>query len=1813
MPRTLIERIQEAEELQQNQPKSTDRFMQRVLEAEALGNPSVNPAPTAIERRVAQEELEAGTPKAIFKQMRENPSGPPGRGYSDEEIDRALEYIASGKVDVGAIIPAGLRAVSTTLTDFKNGLGSYLESIWGGIKEGPEGVAAALVGQGVSAIEGSARGLQDSSILAAESYIRSRVKGAKNRDTAVPEGTRSGRMRQSQDPRSRLQRALEPAQPKPQEKAEPRAYRDFDEEEKAKMRKSMRLLLDNRAQRGRQIEGGETILGNVMTAATGNPDWDSMAMNLIVPESAELYSYILDPAGIAAGGVMGAGAKLGIKGGPNIIRAAEDAVAGTAEATARGIRNATEIGEKTAAKLQAKATEAGKDVGGTTLSDFAKEGFNLGVWRKAQAAINNTAATIEESIAAFRRHAAMPTDENILARVARDTRAPVNTRLMANTLANLGDLATGPLGATLGMLGSTAFHVGRASREAARGSAIGGLIALPSMDGETIGGAMGSAGTLAGMARFAVGKTGRQKMAVDDFFQRRPSSEAATKLKSRLSDSSLEMISKFERVTANIGRGTMGQPDIPVYIVDDGSYAVARTALEEGLIETGGRTLDEVQSDIEKLERNTAGGDKYAPRGVQSLNPRNGKPFVIINADRVSDTTLVHEMVHALNRFPEFSEQFSQVHKVLFDQKIDGELISEGLLSDEQLDQIYDQYMARFDVMTDEGRAMVEQLDSQAKAAASRALQGTLEADVDFQRRAMIKEEIVADAFESLLISRPPNWLSMNQFEQFIWGARNSISSHLGNMLRMTDAMGKDSVPSQQGFRANAKDVVYPSKALSEAVNQVMRARRKLETDAEGNILRPSTREEPVQRDWKPQGIKRGTALAKALEGSILVQHDKDGNAVYDAGGRLQLVDGPKALKAKERARNQFVKEVLNVEMAKEGGLVGDADSVGRVPLQIIETEDGKSWISGDYINDEVMQKLRDAPKDLFPRRLLENLEIINDAMKEGLVLEWDYNARLNKANRYDSSIGSSVRHAVPYSVNISKAGNIYFRTLDLGHMVSKFERSMGINARQSQLNKLWNGSKNAFFADVVKYVENTRRPTKDGDYDLAQGIGRDKANAISAFFGFTKKDINFENNRVSQRELLNAFNKAGDSGDIVIRSRRLDSVNQIKDVGYADKFPLSIRGRELIQRNFEPDGEPKTGRIFTRFEHRDGTGLMNNQGLDRMRLSDSEEEALVDLMDFGLEQPRDVPGGSVFVFDNEGLEKHKKLIRLLRKASKTGVVKKVFTSDVDPVWVSQDGQLAFKQGDLKEIRPSNARFEPDSEVRPKPPAFKNKGVEAAQPKPEFEIPDLERPNWIDEPEDVAEWETLSKEDRFTVIVGTEVSDIDNGLKKFADKVNKNYEIRTEEGVTEEFLKGIPASVRKYMEFDSASYLDDNYTQAEVEGKTYWLRKKSKARSTEARFEPDSGGMDSDYRGEHGAPDQSNGKPISDLSGLWPDDILGPNGAKFYGDGHPEDANTIEILKSIQGNPDKEVKVYRAVPKGSPREINSGDWVTVNKRYAEAHGKSVLDGEFDVVGKVVKAGEVYSDGNSIHEQGYLGEVKPSNARSAGARFEPDIPRVNQINRHAELERRFSSGEITPEEMNEAQRLVEEAALNAGFVRLSGPTNAEGKFQLKGGAFVGKEISIEDANALREQFLDEYEEVGFRVQDESEVNFPVEGDEVPNSMEWGVYNESMEEFVYDEPTGREAKSISASEDARFAVGERFNYYPGKLVYLVGGDPGIMDHWNRDDGEVVISNGVVLRVFGRVKPGENLRQIKSADPFTGIPLEQRFNPESDKILE
>jgi hypothetical protein len=115
---------------------------------------------------------------------------------------------------------------------------------------------------------------------------------------------------------------------------------------------------------------------------------------------------------------------------------------------------------------------------------------------------------------------------------------------------------------------------------------------------------------------------------------------------------------------------------------------------------------------------------------------------------------------------------------------------------------------------------------------------------------------------------------------------------------------------------------------------------------------------------------------------------------------------------------------------------------------------------------------------------------------------------------------------------------------------------------------------------------------------------------------------------------------------------------------------------------------------------------------------------------------------------------------------------------------------------------------------------------------------------------------------------------------------------------------------------------------------------------------------------------------------MYPSDFYGPKGRQYYGnEGWDFDANAFNKVLSYKNKPDAKVTIFRAVPKSVYKEamkgesplkqlIQPGDWITLSKEYAKAHGESALNNDYKIVQKIVPARQVWTNADSIHEWGY---------------------------------------------------------------------------------------------------------------------------------------------------------------------------------------------------------------------------------------------------
>lgn len=134
-----------------------------------------------------------------------------------------------------------------------------------------------------------------------------------------------------------------------------------------------------------------------------------------------------------------------------------------------------------------------------------------------------------------------------------------------------------------------------------------------------------------------------------------------------------------------------------------------------------------------------------------------------------------------------------------------------------------------------------------------------------------------------------------------------------------------------------------------------------------------------------------------------------------------------------------------------------------------------------------------------------------------------------------------------------------------------------------------------------------------------------------------------------------------------------------------------------------------------------------------------------------------------------------------------------------------------------------------------------------------------------------------------------------------------------------------------------------------------------------------------EYGMRHRPADREQGNTMDDMSNIYPDDVYSPDGLRIYGDFpgsvgyHNQDMKALQAIRDARRNPDKKVKVYRAVDTIDGDEINPGDWVSTTEEYAIGHGEREY-GEYKILEKEVRANDLTTEGNSIHEWGYDPEI-----------------------------------------------------------------------------------------------------------------------------------------------------------------------------------------------------------------------------------------------
>lgn len=199
-------------------------------------------------------------------------------------------------------------------------------------------------------------------------------------------------------------------------------------------------------------------------------------------------------------------------------------------------------------------------------------------------------------------------------------------------------------------------------------------------------------------------------------------------------------------------------------------------------------------------------------------------------------------------------------------------------------------------------------------------------------------------------------------------------------------------------------------------------------------------------------------------------------------------------------------------------------------------------------------------------------------------------------------------------------------------------------------------------------------------------------------------------------------------------------------------------------------------------------------------------------------------------------------------------------------------------------------------------------------------------------------------------------------------------------------IKGLPKDYFEYGPLINQAYMDYKANPSRELGEKY--KALMEARENAPINNPKSVKQtviapEESYKGQHEAPMKDSGKPLHDLTDVYPEDFYSFEAPRLYGHGMDEsrDARIIRQIQSFKGRPDRPVTIYRAVPKDTPRgtKINTGDWVTTDREYAVEHGLGALGGNYKIIKQTAKARDLFTNGDSIYEMGY--DPQPYTPRS----------------------------------------------------------------------------------------------------------------------------------------------------------------------------------------------------------------------------------------
>jgi hypothetical protein len=303
-------------------------------------------------------------------------------------------------------------------------------------------------------------------------------------------------------------------------------------------------------------------------------------------------------------------------------------------------------------------------------------------------------------------------------------------------------------------------------------------------------------------------------------------------------------------------------------------------------------------------------------------------------------------------------------------------------------------------------------------------------------------------------------------------------------------------------------------------------------------------------------------AMHQQIKGSLL--QDANGEVVYRGGAPVPL--SKRQLDASNALIGSQVIKALNSLTP---------DEVLALPDGHVKFNDDGS-VGGRFISDEILAKI-DTAGILNPSQV-DNLRAVNAILKDfdGSPMSVMYQAAIEtkgsaRNKKRGGSIAPAIKNIVPYGFEITAAGNVNIRLVDIVKIADNAQRYIKTGQGKRLYGTDVQGGVTKIMRDLEKHMDNWGNRESNADYWAAQeggsmAKGKDKRDFLNAVSGYTTGD------QVKVNPFMDAAPLPGGEkavkGTTAVRTYRVDRINSVYKL-QGSKFHY---GYESAKQNLLPE-----------------------------------------------------------------------------------------------------------------------------------------------------------------------------------------------------------------------------------------------------------------------------------------------------------------------------------------------------------------------------------------------------------------------------------------------------------------------------------------------------------------------------------------------------------------------------------------------------------------------------------------------------------------